>query len=642
MNNQSETKNETTELRDELTKTKNFVDCLLNGANVIIVGLDVQGNIKLFNEAAERITGYTASEVTGKNWFDVLVPEKKYPQVIEQFRKFQNNHGIIKFFENPLLTKNGEEKVISWQNTEWTEDGQKIGTISFGIDITDRILIENDLREQKRVFTTLVENLPGIIYRCNNDENWTMEYISSACEKLTGYNHNEIIGNRKVSFSDLIHPEDREKVWYDVQEALSKKIPFQLNYRIVDREGKVKWVSEQGKGVFDEDGKLTALEGFITDETEKRKAEADLFIQREYFRQLFENSPLAIAMLNADDIVINVNKAFEELFHYKREEVIGKYLNPFIAPEGLEEEATHLSNKVLDNEIVFTESKRKRKDGTLVDVSILGYSVLYKGERIGIYGVYSDISEQKKMIELLRNEKERAEEMVRLKSSFLLNMSHEIRTPMNSIMGFSDILHAELQEMDNESLIDFAISIKDSAERLMNLINNILEISQIEASRKVMEILPYSLLSLVEPTVNNFLRFAEQKGLALEIECINDKMVLVDPMRFEQPLRNIIDNAIKFTKRGSVRIVLDAAVDSKNEPCGEIKVIDTGIGISKEFLPKIFNDFEQESAGLDRRFEGAGLGLTLTKKLIDLMNGEIQVESELGKGTTVKIHLPLA
>lgn len=641
MNTKSEAKSEATELRDELAKTKNFVDCLLNNANVIIIGLDVQGNIKLFNEAAEQITGFRASEITGKNWFDTLVPKQKYPQVTELFRKFQNNHGIVKFFENPVLTKNGEERVISWQNTEWTEDGQIIGTISFGIDITDRILIENDLREQKRVFTTLVENLPGIIYRCNNDENWTMEYISSACEKLTGYKHDEIIGNRKVSFSDLIHPEDREKVWNDVQDALSKKNPFQLNYRIVNREKDVKWVSEQGRGVFDEDGKLTALEGFITDETEKRKAEADLFIQREYFKQLFENSPLAIAMLNSEDIVINVNKAFEELFYYKRAEVIGKFLNPFIAPEGLEEEATHLSNKVLDNEIVFAESKRKRKDGTFVDVSILGYSVLYEGERIGIYGVYRDISEQKKMIELLRNEKERAEEMVRLKSSFLLNMSHEIRTPMNSIMGFSDILHAELRELDNDSLTDFAISIKDSAERLMNLINNILEISQIEASKKIMEILPYTLLSLVEPTVNNFRRFADQKGLALEIECISDKMVLVDPIRFEQPLRNVIDNAVKFTKRGSVKIVLDEGVNSLNERCGEIKIIDTGVGISNNFFPKIFNDFEQESAGLDRRFEGAGLGLTLAKKLIELMNGEIQVESELGKGTIVKIHLPL-
>lgn len=641
MNAQLETKSEAAKLRDELTKTKNFVDCLLNGANVIIVGLDSEGNIKLFNEAAERITSYTASEVIGKNWFEVLVPEKKYPQVTELFEKFQNNQGLTKYYENPVLTKNGEERIISWQNTEWTEEGKKIGTISFGIDITDRILIENDLREQKRVFTTLVENLPGIIYRCNNDENWTMVYISSACEKLTGYKHDEIIGNRKVSFSDLIHPEDREKVWNDVQDALSKKNPFQLNYRIVDRKKDVKWVSEQGRGVFNEDGKLTALEGVITDETEKRKAEADLIIQREYFRQLFENSPLAIAMLNADDIVINVNRAFEELFQYSREEIIKKSLNPFIAPNGLQQELTNLSNKVLANEIVFTESKRKRKDGTLIDVSILGYSILYKGERIGVYGVYRDITEQKKMIELLKNEKERAEEMVRLKSNFLLNMSHEIRTPMNSIMGFSDILHAELQELGNKYLLDFAISIKDSAERLMNLINNILDISQIEASKKVMEILPYSLLSLVEPIVGNLKKIADQKKLNLDIECISDRKVIVDPIRFEHPLRNVIDNAIKFTKRGGIRIVLDKAVNSKNEPCGEIKIIDTGIGISKEFLPKIFNDFEQESAGLDRRFEGAGLGLTLAKKLIELMNGEIQVESELGKGTTVKIYLPL-
>jgi PAS domain S-box-containing protein len=642
MNTQSETNKTIAELRDELDKTKSFVNCLLNNANVIIVALDMQGNIKLFNEAAERITGYSTAEVSGKNWFEVLVPENRYPHVVEQFRLFQNDRRILKVFENPILTKQGEERIISWQNTEWTEDGQIIGTISFGIDITDRIIIENDLREQKRVFTTLVENLAGTIYRCNNDKNWTMEYISTACKELTGYDPDEIKGNRIVSFSDLIHPDDRQKVWDDVQEALLNKIPFQLNYRIVNRDGNVKWVSEQGRGVFDEHGDLIALEGFITDETEKRKAEAELFIQKEYFRQLFENSPLAIVMLNSEEIVINVNKAFEELFQYKREEVIGNFIDSFIAPKGLEEEAALLSNKVLDNEIVFIESKRKRKDGLLIDVSVLGYPVLYEGKRIGIYGVYHDITEQKKMIQSLKEEKERAEEMMRLKTNFLLNMSHEIRTPMNSIFGFSDLLHTELQQMNNEPLLDFAVSIKDSAERLMNHINNILEFSQIEANRKAIEISAYNLLSLVEPTVKNTRRFADQKKLKLEIVCINDTKVLVDPIRFEHPLRNIIDNAIKFTERGGVRILLDEAVNSRNEPCGEIKVIDTGIGISKEFLPKIFNDFEQESAGLNRRFEGVGLGLTLAKKLLELMNVEVQIESELGKGTTVKMHFPLA
>ncbi len=249
---------------------------------------------------------------------------------------------------------------------------------------------------------------------------------------------------KKINYGDLILNEDRLSVQKQIDDAIKLNKPFQITYRIKDRNGNIKWLWEQGVAVGDLEGKF--LEGYIIDITEKVKAEEQLEIQREFFKQLFENAPIGIVILDKDDKIIDANQAFENLFYFKRDEVIGLSINQLIVPPQLKSEGLNLSSKVLNDEIVITETKRMRKDGSLIDVLVIGYPILYKGERVGIFGMYKDITEQKKVYELLKQEKEKIEELNQLKSSFLFNISHEIRTPLNSILGFSDLLIGELEE----------------------------------------------------------------------------------------------------------------------------------------------------------------------------------------------------
>lgn len=627
-----------TELEDRLNEIESFYNEILNTTNVIVVQLDLNGKVVLVNKAVEKITGYSKEELIGKNWFSILVPKQKYPHVWKLFEDFISKNQIIEYFENPILTKNGEERIISWRNTILTKEDEVIGTLSFGIDITENLFVLEQFLDQQRSYKTLIENLPGVIYRCKNDDKFTMLNISSKCFDLTGYSPDQFI-SKKVNFGDLIFNEDREKVIEQINNSIENNQPYQLTYRIITKDGQIKWVWEQGIAI-NEISEII-LEGFILDITERVRSEEQLEIQREFFRQLFENSPISIVILDKDDKIIDINKAFEDLFLFKRDEVKGLSLNQLIVPPNKKSEGLHLSNKVLNDEIVITETKRMRKDGSLVDVLIIGYPILHKGERVGIFGMYKDITQQKMMYELLKKEKEKIEELNQLKSNFLFNISHEIRTPLNSILGFSELLIGELTEHQLFDLKEFAESIKRGGMRLLNLMDNIIEISIIESSKTELNLEQLKILMILEPTINSFQNTANEKKLYVEKEYQSNFELLTDPKRLSLVLRNILDNAFKFTEKGGVKVKTYEQTTTDGQKFGIVEIIDTGIGISEKFMAKLFEPFSQESTGLNREYEGIGLGLNLSKRLIEILGGRIEIESQSNIGTKVKIILPL-
>lgn len=630
--------NKIKELESKLQWYETFTNEILNASNVIVVELDTKGNVILVNKAVEKITGYSKEEIIGKNWFETLVPKEKYLFVWKHFEEFQRNNQIIEIFENPILTKDGKERYISWRNSILRKDDEIIGTLSFGIDITESLHILDEFIEHQRSYKTLIENLPGVIYKCKNDDVFTMVEISNKCIELTGYDANEFLKG-EINYVDLILEEDKEKVRSQINDAIKFNKPYQITYRIRTKDGQIKWVWEQGVAIQEENNLF--LEGYIFDITERVHAEEQLEIQREFFKQLFENSPIAIVILDRDDKIIDVNKAFEDLFYFKREEIKNLTLNQVIVPPDKKSEGLLLSNKVLSDEIIMTETQRMRKDGSLVDVLVIGYPILHKGERVGIFGLYKDITQQKMMYELLRQEKEKIEELNNLKSSFLLNISHEIRTPLNSILGFSELLISELSEMNFPELTEFARSIKRGGMRLLNLMDNIIEISLIEASRSELTLEKININFIVDPIINNFLNLAKEKNLYLQKNYINDFAALTDSKRLTLVLNNLIDNAIKFTEKGGVKVNTYISENPDRTKSGVIEIIDTGIGISEDFKRKLFESFTQASTGLDRKYEGMGIGLYLTRKLIELLGGKIEIESELDKGTTVRVFLPI-
>lgn len=628
-----------TELEDRLNEIESFNNEILNTTNVIVIQLDLNGNVVIVNKAVEKITGYSKEELIGKNWFSILVPRQKYPHVWKLFEDFISKNQIIEYFENPILTKSGEERIISWRNSILKSEEKVVGTLSFGIDITENLYVLDQFLDQQRSYKTLIENLPGVIYRCKNDDKFTMLHISSKCFDLTGYFPDEFI-SKKVNFGDIIVNEDKEKVVEQINSSIENNQPYQLTYRIITKDGQIKWIWEQGVAI--KEISEIILEGFILDITERVRSEEQLEIQREFFRQLFENSPISIVILDKDDMIIDINKAFEDLFLFKRDEVKGLSLNQLIVPPNKKSEGLHLSDKVLNDEIVITETKRMRKDGSMVDVLVIGYPILHKGERVGIFGMYKDISQQKMMYELLKQEKDKIEELNKLKSNFLFNISHEIRTPLNSILGFSDLLIGELTEHQLIDLKEFAESIKRGGMRLLNLMDNIIEISVIESSKTELNLEKLKILMILEPIINSFQNNANEKKLFVEKEFHSNFELSTDQKRLSLVFRNILDNAIKFTDTGGVKVKTYEQTIPDGQKFGVVEIIDTGIGISEKFMAKLFEPFSQESTGLNREYEGIGLGLNLSKRLIEILGGKIEIESQSNIGTKVKIILPLA
>ena len=256
----------------DLEHAKDFAENLISTANAMIIGIDPLGHVTIFNEAAEEITGYSRNEMLGKPGLEIIIPKDRFPDFQEKLQRLASGR-LPERFESPILTKNGNIRHISWNNNVIIENDRVAATISFGIDITERKLAEEQLQESQRMLSTLMGNLPGMAYRCHKDTAWIMDFVSEGCADLTGYLPSDLIGNSTVAYADLIYPQDQLIVNTAIQEALDQKSTFQIIYRILTATGAERWVWEQGLGIYNESGSLISVEGFITDITDQKIAD---------------------------------------------------------------------------------------------------------------------------------------------------------------------------------------------------------------------------------------------------------------------------------------------------------------------------------------------------------------------------------
>jgi len=250
-----------------------------------------------------------------------------------------------------------------------------------------------------------------------------------------------------------------------------------------------------------------------------------------------------------------------------------------------------------------------------------------------------ELKEREKVDQELKSALARAEDANYLKNAFLSNMSHEIRTPLNGIMGFANLLELELALIEQPELFEYANSIQKSGERLLHLLNNIIDISRIEANDLMLQIKSFELKALLDQVISLFNFRANEKGIRIASDISNEVYVEVDPETLTRVLSEILDNAIKYTDKGYVKIEL-----VENDPEGMLSLMikDTGIGIDSSYLPFIFEAFRQESLGYTRQYQGAGLGLPLAKRMMNLMGGQLEVYSEKSIGTNVRLIIPYA
>ncbi|MBU2611104.1 MAG: PAS domain S-box protein, partial [Chloroflexi bacterium] len=359
--------------------------------------------------------------------------------------------------------------------------------------------------------------------------------------------------------------------------------------------------------------------------TARRQAEAELLRQKQYFEALVFNSPTAIVVLDNNERIVSCNPAFETLFGYAKDEIKGASIDELITTPETAAEAVRYTEQAMSGS-VHGFGQRRRKDGTLVEVEIFGVPIIVGGENVGALGMYHDISD-------LTRARREAEEASRAKSEFLANMSHEIRTPMNGVIG---MLELALDTSLTPEQRDYLSTSLQSAEALLTLLNDILDFSKIEARHLDLEVIEFNLRNTVEDVAYTLARRAQDKGLEMAALIHPDiySNLRGDPGRVRQILVNLVGNAIKFTERGEVVIRAEPVSVTETHATVRFSVQDTGIGIPPEWQAAVFERFTQADGSTTRKFGGSGLGLTISKQLVEAMGGAIGVESEPGKGST--------
>jgi len=356
------------------------------------------------------------------------------------------------------------------------------------------------------------------------------------------------------------------------------------------------------------------------DELEERVAE-----RTSYLNAVIENSPLAIMVLDREQNIQLCNPAFENLFQYTRQEIVGKPIDRLL-PDG---EAPVLA---LDGKPMSTSTRRLRKDGTLIDVELHAVGLTFGHKTGGSLCIYQDISARKRAEEATQRAAEAAESSSRAKSEFLANMSHEIRTPLNGVIGMTDLaLDTELNPEQREYLE----TVKLSADSLLTVINDILDFSKIEAGKIDLDPIDFDLRDCLEATLKTLALRADEKGLELlcEVAAEIPDAVRGDSGRLRQVIINLVGNAIKFTHDGEVALKVQVAAPEVGECVLHFVVADTGIGIPLEKQKLIFDPFTQADTSTTRKYGGTGLGLAISARLVKMMGGEIWVKSEVGVGT---------
>jgi PAS domain S-box-containing protein len=366
---------------------------------------------------------------------------------------------------------------------------------------------------------------------------------------------------------------------------------------------------------------------------ERKRAEAEILLQKTWFELLFETAPIGIVMLDEDERILRENQSFETMFQYPIEEIRNRAINATIVPAEFGDEAEQVSEAARKGKTRPLEVIRRRKDGSTLPVEVIGTTITKDGTVLGKYGMYQDITERRKAQQDLLRAKDAAEAANRAKSEFVANMSHEIRTPMNGILGMTDlVLDSELtrEQRDGLDLVKF------SAESLLTVINDILDFSKIEAGKLEFEEIEFDLRESLGEFIRALSFRAHQKGLELIYDVQPDvpEALLGDPGRLRQVISNLVGNAIKFTDRGEVVVRVEADSKTEEKVSLHFVVSDTGVGIPEAQQKTIFEAFSQADSSMTRRFGGTGLGLTISSRLVARMDGQIWVVSKVGEGSS--------
>ena len=495
--------------------------------------------------------------------------------------------------------------------------------------------LENSLKEldkREKRFHSMIENSSDVISLLGRDGKYF--YHSTSIQRILGYSPEEGAAGNAL---DLIHPEDLHKTFNLLQTVTQNPgLLMEGLSRIRHKDGSWRFLETRALNLLD-DPAVTGIVLNTRDITERHLVEESLRESEEKFRRISDSAQDAIILMDAEGKVSFWNRAAEKIFGYTTEEAMGKDLHLLLAPKRFHEacfrgfKEFRLTGQ--GNAVGKTlELAALRKDGEEISVEMSLSAVKIEGAWNAI-GVMRDISERKLLELALETAKDGAEAASRAKSEFLANMSHEIRTPLNGVIGMAGLLlDTELSPEQRE----YAEAASSSADSLLCILNDILDFSKIEAGRVEIETVDFDLRSTVEETADMVAIKAQEKGVEFQylIHPTVPTALCGDPGRLRQILLNLAGNAIKFTEKGEVFIDVSREQETFSRVTLRFSVTDTGIGIPKDRMDRLFKSFSQVDASTTRRYGGTGLGLAISVRLAEMMGGRVGVETQEGRGST--------
>jgi len=507
-------------------------------------------------------------------------------------------------------------------------------------DIFLRKKAEEEVTASEAQYRNLIENAGVVMYTADNTG--AITFANNRVSELTGYGVEELKGKH---FSVLLDPGWAEKVVnFYVTQFQEKKPTTTLDFLTRTKTGEKKWVEQSAQLLF-EDGSVTGFQCMVKDITEQKEIEFELNQselkrkENEYrLRAILDNTSTLIFIKDLQGRYTMVNKRFKEVFALTDEMVINKTDYDF-SPKEIADHYKALDEKIIST-LTFIESEE------LVETSqgkrnllLVKFPLLDDKQNIfGISGIATDITERVQSRQELEAALIKAEDAKQLQEQFLANMSHEIRTPLNGIQGMTSLL---LETKLSDEQHEFTNMIKRSLNNLVVILNDVLDFANIQAGKLTLEKIEFDIIDALEAVQNQFAHQLSSKSLDFRVLIDNDvpPTLIGDQYRLKQILINLIGNAVKFTKTGGIQVHLGLQQKTETTAIILFTVRDTGIGISAEKLQTIFERFAQANMDISRRYGGAGLGLAISKGLVQLQGGGILVESTPGKGSVFSFHI---
>jgi PAS domain S-box-containing protein len=598
-----------------------------------VIATNDQGRITRINPMAQKLTGCTTGCALGKPLNDVFqirngqtgaLIANPVEMVLQAHQEDELGRNIL------LAHKDGSAFRIALSTAPIMDsNGQRRGVIFVFSDISEMFEAQSQLLRERMLLRDVMDSLPFSLYIKNLK--YEKILVNRTELEMLERPAEEVIG--KTDF-DLFPKEFAVDYFKDDQQVIEQgQSLLNIIGQMPLSDGSLLWLSSTKVPWKDSDGNILGLIGFGIDIT-------NTIANEEKIRKLslsVEQSPASVIITDSKGQIEYANPRFEAMTGYSVDKIIGKMPRIFIASEQKPELVSSIWDNILKRGKWEGEYQNKKKSGELYWESITVSPLFDENQNVTNYIlIVEDISERKNMLQQLIEAREKAEESDRLKSAFLANMSHEIRTPMNGILGFADLLKDPQLTGDEQAL--YISVIEQSGQRMLNIINDIIDISKIEAGQIDVFPMPSNVNAMIDYVYSFFLADAQKQGLELRIEkALPDveARIMTDQNRLTQVLSNLIKNALKFTTQGEISVgyhLIDGDL--------HFFVSDTGIGIEPQSIKAIFERFAQGNLMLSKRYEGAGLGLSISKALVEKMGGQIWVESEEGKGSTFFFTIP--